>query len=159
MNTYDVDFIPAIKFVEEKFNNLANVRKLKKDSKNIRKSELMSGFIDLATFDDLQKIEDKIEDVVESIEEKIEDAIDTVEVKIAEIIVEAEPIIMTVVAPMIIAEVVTLAAPILAPLIVLAPIVVPAIISLATWEADQKVKATLQALIEKSKKKAIKKKA
>jgi len=35
----------------------------------------MGGFIDLATFDDLQKIEDKIEDVVETIEDKIEDAI------------------------------------------------------------------------------------
>ena len=148
MNTYDVDFIPAIKFVEEKFNNLANVRKLKKDSKNIRKSELMSGFIDLATFDDLQKIEDKIEDVVESIEEKIEDAIDTVEVKIAEIIVEAEPIIMTVIEPMIEAELKMLVAPILEP-----------VISLAEWEAEQQIKATLQALIEKSKKKAIKKKA
>jgi len=100
-------------------------------------------------------MEDTIEDAFEKIEEKIEDAIDTVEVKIAEIIVEAEPIIMTVVEPMIIDAVVTLAAPILAPLTVLAP----AVISLATWEADQQLKATLQALIDKSKKKTTKKKA
>ena len=139
MNTYDVDFIPAIKFVEEKFNDLANVRKLKKDNKNTRKSNMMSGFIDLATFDDLQKIEDTVEAVVETV---------------AEIIVAAEPIIMTVIEPMIEAEIKILVAPIIA----VAPILAP-VISLVEWEADQKVKATLQALIEKSKKKAIKKKA
>ena len=150
MNTYDVDFIPAIKFVEEKFNNLANVRKLKKDSKNIKKSNMMSGFIDLATFDDLQKIED----VVETIEDTIEAVVETVEETVAEIIVAAEPIIMKVIEPMIEAEIKMLVAPI----ILAAPILAP-VISLAAWEADQKVKATLQALIEKSKKKAIKKKA
>ena len=103
---------------------------------------MMGGFIDLATFDDLLKIEDVLDTRDETVE-----VLDTRDETVAEIIVAAEPIIMTVIEPMIEAELKMLVAPILEP-----------VISLAEWEAEQQIKATLQALIEKSRKKAIKKK-
>ena len=105
----------------------------------------MGGFIDLATFDDLLKIEDVLD--------TIEAVIETVEETVVENIVEAEPVIMTVIEPMIEAELKM----VVAPIIVVAAILEP-VISLAAWEAEQQIKATLQALIEKSRKKAIKKK-
>ena len=150
MNQIDINFKPVLEQISHKFNNLTELKENKRNLKLQKKRNVMGGFIDLATFDDLLKIED----VVDTIEETVEAVVETIEETVAEIIVEAEPIIMTVIEPMIEAELKMLVAPI----IVVAPILEP-VISLAAWEADQKVKATLQALIEKLKKKAIKKKA
>ena len=145
MEQYSIDFQPVLEQIANKITSLTEMKEKKRSDKQLRKKNI-SGFIDLATFDDLQKIEDKIEDVVDIIEETV-----------AEIIVAAEPIIMNCIEPMIIAEMVVLAAPILAPVIALAPILAPVVISLATWEADQQLKETLQTLINKSKKKSLKK--
>ena len=149
MNQVDINFKPVLEQIAHKFNNLTELKENKRKLKLHKRSKMMSGFIDLATFDDLQKFED----VIDIIEETVEEVVETIEETVAEIIVAAEPIIMTVIEPMIVAEVISMVAPIL----VLAPILAP-VISLAAWEADQKLKATLQALIEKSKKKVVKKK-
>ena len=149
MEQVNINFKPVLEQIAHKFHNLTELKENKRKLKLHKRSKMMSGFIDLATFDDLQKFED----VIDIIEETVEEVVETIEETVAEIIVAAEPIIMTVIEPMIVAEVISMVAPIL----VLAPILAP-VISLAAWEADQKLKATLQALIEKSKKKAIKKK-
>ena len=154
MEQVNINFKPVLEQIAHKFHNLTELKENKRKLKLHKRSKMMSGFIDLATFDDLQKIEDKIEDVIDIIEETVEEVVETIEETVAEIIVAAEPIIMTVIEPMIVAEVISMVAPNL----VLAPILAP-VISLAAWEADQKLKATLQALIEKSKKKVVKKKA
>ena len=148
MDQVNINFKPVLEQIAHKFNNLTELKENKRNLKLSKKRNMMGGFIDLATFDDLLKIEDTVEAVVETVEAVVE----TVEETVVEIIVAAEPIIMTVIEPMIVAEVISMVAPI----IVAAPILAP-VISLAAWEADQKLKATLQALI--SKKKATKKKA
>ena len=138
MEQYSIDFQPVLEQIANKITSLTELKEKKRSDKLLRKKN-MSGFIDLATFDDLEKYAEKIELAVE------------------ETIAESEDIIMNCIEPMIIAELVILAAPILAPVIALAPILAPVVISLATWEADEKLKETLQTLIHKSKKRVSKK--
>ena len=113
MNQVDINFKPVLEQISHKFNNLTELKENKRNLKLSKKRNMMGGFIDLATFDDLQKNEDVLD--------TIEAVVETIEETVAEIIVAAEPIIMTVIEPMIVAEVISMVAPIL----VLAPILAP----------------------------------
>ena len=84
MNQVDINFKPVLEQIAHKFNNLTELKQNKRNLKLSKKRNMMGGFIDLATFDDLLKIED----VVDTIEAVVE----TVEETIAEIIMEAEPV-------------------------------------------------------------------
>ena len=148
MTSNDINFIPAIKFIEEKFNMLTNEKekkvKDKKERMNNFKKKLMGKAEEIVA-----KIEDIIIDETEDIVAKVEDFVDKVE----DAILDVTPIIVeNIIEPMIKAEVQIL----LAPVLLVAPVLAH-ILLLAEDEAERKLNTQLHELINRSRKKQFRK--